>query len=156
MLYRHPSILKYISSWHKSSKFHLAVEEVTPLFLALPNQSLQQICIGLHSILKALCFLHEKAAVNHNNVCGASIYVTNDGSWRLGGMEYLCRIADINADYLSKTREHRYKKAVDSDEDKVKLFNVIDVYAFGVLAEEVLTKKSDGKFECHFDACKQE
>lgn len=145
MLYRHPSILKYISSWHRSAKFHLVVEEVTPLFLALSNQSLLQICIGLHSILKALCFLHEKAAVNHNNVCVASIYVTKDGSWRLGGMEYLCRLADISADYLSKTREHRYKKALDPDEDKVRRFDAIDVYAFGVLAEEVLKKRKEGK-----------
>lgn len=108
MLYRHPCILKYVSSWGKGSKFYLAVEDVKPLAHVLPTLNSLHICIGLHSILKALCFLHEKALVSHNNVCTASIYVAKDGSWKLGGMEYLCKFTELSADYLSKTRNTRY------------------------------------------------
>ncbi|KAJ8962134.1 hypothetical protein NQ318_018091 [Aromia moschata] len=148
MIYRHPCIIKYVSSWQKSSKFYLAVEEVTPLAHILSTLSTLQICIGLHSILKALHFLHEKALASHNNVCLASIYITKDSSWKLGGMEYLCRYKDLSCDYLNKCKSTRYSKAVDPNEDK--LFknangrkDFVDVYAFGVLAYEVLKSKSD-------------
>lgn len=148
MIYRHPCIIKYVSSWQKNSKFHLAVEEVTPLAHILPTLNTLQICIGLHSILKALHFLHEKASASHNNVCVASIYVTKNGSWKLGGMEYLCKYKDLTEDYLNKSRMNRYDKAVDSNEDKHLQNNniqkdFIDVFAFGVLAYEILKSKDN-------------
>lgn len=149
MLYRHPNILKYIRSWNKNSKHYLVVEDVKPLSHILPALGRLEICIGLHSVLKALCFLHEKAAVSHNNVCLASIYVTKEGNWKLGGMEYLCSLKDLNLDYLKKTYNSRYEKAIDPDETKTILnANVartfIDTYAFGVLAYEVLKNISNG------------
>ncbi|KAK4883434.1 hypothetical protein RN001_006753 [Aquatica leii] len=148
MLYRHPSILKYISSWHKGSKFYLAVEDVRPLSHTLSSQNTMQICIGLHSILKALCFLHDHAKVAHNNICVASIYVTKEGNWRLGGMEYLCKFNELTDEYLSKTRTHRYDKAVDPDETKSSKEikenpTCIDSFAFGVLVTEVLSNRTD-------------
>lgn len=150
MLYRHPCILKYISSWYKGSTFYLAVDDVKPLSLILSTQNTLQVCIGLYSILKALCFLHDKACVSHNNICIASIYVTKDNRWCLGGMEYLCRFSDLNEDYLCKTRTYRYDKAIDVNETKInKHVNekpyVIDCYAFGVLVNEVLQNRTEGK-----------
>lgn len=150
MIYRHPCILKYVSSWRKGSEFFLAVEDVKPLSHILPTLNGLQICIGLHSILKALCFLHEKALVSHNNICVASIYVTKDGSWKLGGMEYLCGFKELNPDYMAKTANYRYDKSIDPNEIKhLKAEKVrndfIDVYAFGALALEILKKVSDGK-----------
>ncbi|XP_018570433.1 protein-associating with the carboxyl-terminal domain of ezrin [Anoplophora glabripennis] len=148
MIYRHPCIIKYVSSWQKNSKYYLAVEEVTPLAHILPTLNTLQICIGLHSILKALHFLHEKTSSSHNNICVASIYVTKSGSWKLGGMEYLCKYKDLDQDYLNKSRTNRYDKAIDTNEDKL-LLNInkqkdfIDVYAFGVLACEVLKSKGN-------------
>lgn len=149
MIYRHPCILKYVSSWTKGSKFHLGVEDVKPLSHVLMSQSNLQICIGLYSILKALCFLHEKAAVSHNNICIASIYVSKDGSWKLGGMEYLCRFKDLTAEYLNKIKTFRYYKAIDPNEQKNLLidcgrYDFIDIYGFSVLVNEVLKKKQEG------------
>lgn len=89
MVHRHPCIVKYISSYTKNNKFYLITEEVKPLAQVLTNQSTLQICIGLHSILTALVFLHEKALSSHNNLCCASIYVTPEGVWKLGGFDYL-------------------------------------------------------------------
>lgn len=149
MLYRHPCIVKYISSWEKGSKFYLAVEDVRPLAHVLPTLSGLQVCIGLHSILKALCFLHEKAFSSHNNVCIGSIYVTKDGNWKLGGMEYLCRFNELTSDCLFKMPKSRYEKAIDPNETAAlkseSRKDFIDVYAFGVLACEVLQKFTDGK-----------
>lgn len=148
MIYRHPFILRYISSWSKSSKFYLAIEEVTPLSHVLANQNTLQICINLYSIIKALCFLHEKAEVSHNNVCIAAIYVTKEGGWKLGGMEYLCKFSELKPDYLAKTKNSRYSKAVDPNEESLvegPRKDCVDVYAFGVLVGEVLKNKNDGK-----------
>lgn len=157
MLHRHPCILKYVSSWNKGSKYYLAVENVRPLAHVLASQNSLQICVGLHSILKALVFLHEKAFASHNNVCIASIYVTKDGNWKLGGMEYLCRFQDMSSDYMAKTRTLRYSKGIDPNEDKLlldlkKQKEFVDLYAFANLALEILKEKTDGKscFYKHF------
>nr|XP_012152207.1 PREDICTED: protein-associating with the carboxyl-terminal domain of ezrin isoform X3 [Megachile rotundata] len=97
MLYRHPCILKYISSWFKGSKFFLTTEQVKPLIQSIEAQSTLQICMGLYSILRALVFLHEKAFISHNNICGTSVYVTPEGCWKLGGLECLCKSIDAYA-----------------------------------------------------------
>lgn len=75
MLYRHPCILKFISSWKKSGRIHLATEEVKPLASVVASLTPLQICIGLHSILKALVFLHEKVStvwLKYRLWCGSS------------------------------------------------------------------------------------
>ncbi|XP_066993619.1 protein-associating with the carboxyl-terminal domain of ezrin [Anabrus simplex] len=149
MLHRHPCILKYISSWSKSGRYHLATEEVKPLAHVLDHQTTLQIALGLHSILKALIFLHEKALSSHNNICRAAVYVTPDGTWKLGGFEYLCRFTELTPSHLQQTRAHRYEKAVPPEEDSVKTASsivqptAVDQFAFGVLVEEVLGRNTD-------------
>ena len=149
MLHRHPCILKYISSWRKGSTFYLATEDARPLAQVIGAQTTLQICIGLHSILRALIFLHEKALASHNNVCSSSVYVTPEGSWKLGGLEYLCKFSDFNQTYLQKIKTCRYEKGIAPEEDTVISDTpvnpvAIDQYAFGVLTEEVLRLKNAG------------
>ncbi|XP_033228403.1 protein-associating with the carboxyl-terminal domain of ezrin [Belonocnema kinseyi] len=147
MLHRHPCILKYVSSWPKGSKFFLATEEVKPLVQVIGGQTTLQICIGLYSILRALLFLHEKASASHNNICSSAIYVTTDGCWKLGGLEYLCRFAELTPAYFRKIKNYRYEKAISPEEDE-SMTSIstepasIDRYAFGVLAEDVLRLKN--------------
>ncbi|XP_033175382.1 protein-associating with the carboxyl-terminal domain of ezrin isoform X2 [Bombus impatiens] len=144
MLYRHPCILKYVSSWSKGSKFFLATEQVKPLIQSIETQNTLQICMGLYSILRALVFLHEKAFVSHNNLCESSIYVTPEGCWKLGGLECLCKFNDLTSSYLQKIKSYRCEKAISINEDAtitLTNFTTIDVYAFGVLAEDILRQK---------------
>ncbi|XP_021933699.1 protein-associating with the carboxyl-terminal domain of ezrin isoform X2 [Zootermopsis nevadensis] len=150
MLYRHPCILKFISSWKKSGRIHLATEEAKPLASVISSLIPLQICIGLHSVLKALVFLHETALCSHNNVCCAAIYVSTDGTWKLGGLEHLCLFTDLTTSYLEGTRARRYEKAIPPEEDSLKSSNYtishptsIDQYGFGVFAEEMLCNKFD-------------
>nr|XP_023013396.1 protein-associating with the carboxyl-terminal domain of ezrin isoform X1 [Leptinotarsa decemlineata] len=164
MIFRHPCMIKYVSSWQKNSRFYLAVEEVVPLSHVLSSLNILQISVGLCSILKALCFLHQNAFVSHNNICCTSIYVTKDGNWKLGGMEYLCGYKDMNYDYLAKTRSSRYSKSIDPDEDKLLQNDLgrkdfIDVYAFGVFVCEILKSKTDDEISTlssFRDYCKNE
>ncbi|CAL7948095.1 unnamed protein product [Xylocopa violacea] len=143
MLYRHPCILKYVSSWSKGNKFFLATEQVKPLIQSIETQNTLQICMGLYSILRALVFLHEKAFVSHNNICESSIYVTPEGYWKLGGLECLCKFKELTS-YLKRIRNYRYEKAISSVEDTaiaLTSFTSIDAYAFGILAENILKLK---------------
>ncbi|KAK9498777.1 hypothetical protein O3M35_003339 [Rhynocoris fuscipes] len=145
MLHRHPNILKYVASWKVNEQIYLATEEVNTLQNVINKQTSLQICIGLHSILKAISFLHEKALSSHNNICQASIYVTPDGYWKLGGLEYLCRFSDLSARFLSESRKGRYDRGVSPNESNrvPQPPSAIDQYAFGVLVEEILKTRAD-------------
>lgn len=148
--------MRYISSWSKGSKFFLATEQVKPLIQSLETQNTLQICMGLYSILRALVFLHEKASVSHNNLCESSIYVTPEGCWKLGGLECLCKFTELNSSYLQKIRNYRYKKAISSNEDTIVTstsFTTIDVFAFGILAEDILKLKDPGKWYISNSIC---
>lgn len=46
--------------------------------------------------------------MSHNNVSVAAVYVTGDGQWKLGGMQYLCPFAELTSAYLKHARIHRY------------------------------------------------
>ncbi|XP_013183427.2 protein-associating with the carboxyl-terminal domain of ezrin [Amyelois transitella] len=135
--YRHPCIVHYISAWQQRSIFHLATEFVQPLSQVLTAQTPLQKCIGLNNILRALVFLHEQAGMSHNNVSMSAIYVTGDGQWKLGGLQYLCPFTDLTSAYLKHARIHRYDKAIDPNEDSFETNTTIDQYGFAILVEDV-------------------
>ncbi|XP_014204512.1 protein-associating with the carboxyl-terminal domain of ezrin isoform X2 [Copidosoma floridanum] len=138
---------KFVSSWSKGSMFYFVSEEVKPLEHVIRSQTTLEICIGLNNILKALLFLHENASGSHNNVCSTSVYVTTEGSWKLGGLECFCKHSELKESYLKKIKTYRYKNAISPMEDTwiqdTSDFVVIDKYAFAVLADEVLGLKNN-------------
>lgn len=135
--YRHPCIVRYISAWQQRSTLHLATEYVQPLSQVLITQTPLQICIGLNNILRALVFLHNQAGMSHNNISVSAVYVTGDGQWKLGGLQYLCSFSELTPAYLKHARIHRYDKAVDPNEDSYTLTTKVDQYGFAVLVEDV-------------------
>lgn len=141
MIYRHPSILKFIASWKKSSVNFLATEHCEPLILNLSTQNDIQICLGLRNILCALVFLVEKAGATHLNICIESIYIHKKESWRLGGLEHLWSKTTVDNDLLNKSKPHRNKSAIDDNETNCKEIYGIEQYAFGALCEEIFRKK---------------
>lgn len=141
-IYRHPNILKYIASWNKGSLKMLATERCRPLATCLNITSDVQICLGLRNILCALIFLIEQANVRHLSITMSSIYVTEDGAWRLAGFEHLWAAKDFNLNLLEKSQPYRYSKAIDPDELKNKGQGV-EQYAFAIMCEEILHNKSD-------------
>ncbi|KAJ8681456.1 hypothetical protein QAD02_017243 [Eretmocerus hayati] len=142
MLYRHPCILKYVTSWSKGHNFYLATEQVKPLLQVLGSQTSLQICIGLNNILKALLFLHQNTKGSHNNVSTNSIYVTSEGNWKLGGFEYYCLHSELDANFLKKIKSYRYDRAISPKEshtlESTSDLSFIDKFAFAVLGEDVL------------------
>ena len=89
-LYRHPKILRYVNgcSVPRESCDYLFTEKASPLAIVLAQQTPLQIVLGLHDIIQALEFLHDRARVCHNNVCQGSIFVTPQGRWKLAGLEF--------------------------------------------------------------------
>ncbi|XP_041974118.1 protein-associating with the carboxyl-terminal domain of ezrin [Aricia agestis] len=141
--YRHPYIVRYISSWQQKSTFHLVTEYVQPLSQVVPTQTPLQICIGLNNILQALVFLHEQGSVSHNNVSISSVYVSGDGQWKLGGLQYLCSFKELTPAYLKHARIHRYDKAIDPNEESNKIITKVDQFGYGVLVEDVFKNHRD-------------
>lgn len=142
MIYRHPSILRFIASWEKGSVHYLATERCRPLSMVLSTQNDIQICLGLRNVLCSLIFLVEKAHVGHINVCMSSIYVTSTGAWRLAGFEHLWPKKDLTAAFLERSQPYRYKNAIDKDETRRDSANGIEQFGYGVLCEEILSKRS--------------
>ncbi|XP_041370739.1 protein-associating with the carboxyl-terminal domain of ezrin-like [Gigantopelta aegis] len=147
---RHPDILKFISSGENvDGSSYLVTEQVEPLELQISTLSPIELCAGLHSVLKALVFLHDTVGVCHNNVCLSSLYVTDDGSWRLGGLEHVCKYKEVTPEFLEKCLAFRNSEAIAPEEEdgsleiSIDFGYVRDVYAFGVLAESMLEKLND-------------
>ncbi|XP_055301451.1 protein-associating with the carboxyl-terminal domain of ezrin [Sitodiplosis mosellana] len=143
MLYRHPSILRFITSWEKGSVHYLATERCKTLSMVLATQNDTQICLGLRNILCALIFLVEKANMCHLNVCTSSVYVNSSGSWRLGGFEHLWSKKEVNQTLLERSQTYRYTNALDKDETKRDSIHGIESFAFGVLCEEILSNRKN-------------
>uniref|UniRef100_A0A182QDQ3 Protein kinase domain-containing protein n=1 Tax=Anopheles farauti TaxID=69004 RepID=A0A182QDQ3_9DIPT len=141
-IYRHPYILKFFASWSKGSLKMLATERCRPLATCLNITSDVQICLGLRNVLCALIFLIEQAAVRHLSISISSIYVTDDGAWRLAGFEHLWRANEFNQTLLEKSQPYRYTKAIDTNELASK-GQSLEQYAFGVMCEEILHNKTD-------------
>ncbi|XP_068151380.1 protein-associating with the carboxyl-terminal domain of ezrin [Drosophila tropicalis] len=134
-IYRHPYILKYVTTWEKSGQKHLATERVRPLSDVLPEQSDIQLCLGLRTILCSLIFLIEKALARHLNIGLQSIYITDNGSWRLAGFEYVWKGQEINKQLLDLAI-NTFRKDL---EIKTNIEN-FEQYSFASLCEQVLDK----------------
>ncbi|XP_060666479.1 protein-associating with the carboxyl-terminal domain of ezrin [Drosophila nasuta] len=143
MIYRHPYILKYMSTWEQSGQKHLATERVRPLSDVLSQQSDIQICLGLRTILCSLIFLIEKALARHLNICTQSIYVTDKGSWRLAGFEYVWKAKEMNKQLLELAHGFRQPLAIDP----ANIEHGLEQFAFATLCEQILAKSSAGQAE---------
>ena len=137
-IYRHPySIVKFLGS--TSDKMLVTEFLVGSLEKNLKNQSEIQICLGLKNILNALIFLVESAKVRHLNVSMESIFITENGIWKLLGVEHVVKSSDINKEFLQKSRQYRNQQALSPDEGEG---IGLEQYAFATLCENVIKKDS--------------
>ena len=92
-LYRHPNIVKYVTSYEKGNTCFLHTEYAYPLLTDPSNRaSAHLVCQGLLDIIQALAFLHHNAKAAHNNISLSSIFFCPlDKRWKLGGLQWVER-----------------------------------------------------------------
>lgn len=147
---KHPALVKHLWSYENSEEFCMVTEPIRPLESVIQTLDTTEIIAGLHNIVEALVFLHERGGLSHNNLCLASVYVSdNDWGWRLSGMEFVCKFSELTNEFLSETKSFRDSKSI-SPEEKEGQVNInqrtghsLDAYAFGVFVSDILDTRAD-------------
>ena len=99
---RHPCILKVLDCGESDSGIYIATEHVVPLSL-LPRNTRAVPIHGIFQIAKAIEFIHDEAKLIHGSIDPVTIFVTDGGSFRVGGFE-LARPSPIDSNYYYDKR----------------------------------------------------
>lgn len=97
---RHPQILAVYKALEETkTKFLFASEPVSNNLLSVNlTKDFDEITIqkGLLEIAKGLQFLHNNCSTIHFNIQPSSVYINNQGDWKLGGFKFLQNLNEIS------------------------------------------------------------
>lgn len=96
---RHPQILTIYEVLEETKlKFLFVSEPVDDNLLTVSSRKLDDLSIqkGILEIAKGLQFLHNNCSIIHSNLQPSSIYINNQGDWKLGGFKFLQNLNEIS------------------------------------------------------------
>lgn len=90
---RHPHVLRLVEITSTTTSLIFVSERVTPLGDVLDTLALDERLTCLWQVADALEFLHVTCGQSHGHVSMSDVYMTSEGSWKLGGLETLAPIS---------------------------------------------------------------
>ncbi|EFA75473.1 N-terminal kinase-like protein [Heterostelium album PN500] len=95
---RHPNFLTYLDGLETDTNIYIVTEPVTPLDESIEDIRKYENAIswGVYQITKALSFINNDVNLTHGNVNTTTVFVTKSGDWKLGGLELICDVRDMN------------------------------------------------------------
>ncbi|KAG7660751.1 ppk32 [[Candida] subhashii] len=96
---KHPQLLTIFEVLEETkTKFLFASEPVTDNLFTVNHSSLDELSIqkGLLQISKGLEFLHSHCSIIHLNIQPSSIFINNQGDWKLAGFRFLENLSEIS------------------------------------------------------------
>ncbi|KAG9525911.1 ARM repeat-containing protein, partial [Aureobasidium melanogenum] len=144
---RHPGVIKVLDTVETDTYIYIATERITPLGWKTKRNAISEESIkwGLHNVAKTLAFINEEATSVHGCVRASSVFTTDSGEWKLGGLDVLSSMKEDEAviyTYGSLTPDSgRYAppEVAKGGWDSIKRSPVsaVDSYDFAILVIEV-------------------
>lgn len=133
---------------------YIATERVTPLAWSTKRKAVseQSLLWGLHSIAKTLKFINDDAGSVHGNIRVSSVFVSESGEWKIGGLEILSAMKEDDAiifahgTLVPEIGRYAPPEVVKSGWDSVRNnpTHAVDAYDYGILISEVFTGSFSG------------
>jgi len=126
---------------------YIATERVTPLTWATKRKALAEESLkwGLQNVAKTLKFINDEASSVHGNIRASSIFTTESGEWKVGGLDILSSMKEDDAVILSHANlvhdiaRYSPPEVVKNGWDSIRKnpTHAVDAYQFGILVTEV-------------------
>ncbi|GAB7356318.1 hypothetical protein MBLNU459_g7115t1 [Dothideomycetes sp. NU459] len=144
---RHPGIIKVLETVETDSYIYIATEHITPLGWKTKRKALSEESIkwGLHNVAKTLQFINDEATSVHGSIRASSIFTTESGEWKLGGLDVLSSMKEDEAviytvgGLVPDSGRYAPPEIVKGGWDSIKRnpLPALDAYSYGILVSEV-------------------
>ena len=92
-------MIKVLDTIESETNIYIVAEKVKPLSWQVKRRSISEETAkwGLYTVALTLRFINEDAASVHGNVRASSIYLSESGEWKMGGLEVLSSMKEDDA-----------------------------------------------------------
>ncbi|KAF2721453.1 ARM repeat-containing protein [Polychaeton citri CBS 116435] len=144
---RHPGVIKMLDTVETDQLIYIATERVTPLSWSTRRKALSEESLkwGLHTVARTVKFINDEASSIHGSIRVASIFTTEAGEWKVGGLEILSSVKEDDAVIFTQSSlvpdigRYTAPEIIKGGWNSVKQHptHVIDSYDYGILITEV-------------------
>ncbi|SMQ55541.1 unnamed protein product [Zymoseptoria tritici ST99CH_1A5] len=151
---RHPGIVKVLDTLETESLIYIATERITPLNWSTRRKALSEESLrwGLHNVAKTLKFINDEAASVHGSIRASSIFTSESGEWKIGGLDILSSMKEDDAVIFTQGSlvpdigRYSAPEVVKGGWDSVRRnpTHALDSYSYGILVTEVFNAGLSG------------